>query len=355
MKKYVIFIGFLILLNHLLYPFLIYSVEKTSFIWTLIKSRKLTTKEYDYLFLGDSQIMSGISPDYFQKLSNDNSKILFYPRPSEQIEGILFLLENFYNEGFRFKKIILNISPITVSKNNILESHKSLMNSFYGFHLKMYEPSFFKFYFKNISNSVYYLLIQLFPLLKLNSNFNSELRLIPGTEGITQNNSILPFIESNLLGNLVKNRTQNYFLKKELTENNFYYEWGKTEANSKKCIPETKEKKLPLGIEYAFNENRIDSLNRYKDLIKLAKNYSSKIYLLHIPFSPTAEKLLHSELNIPLNKTLNELNTQKINILRIPTQTFFDEDFIDYTHLNYCGMEKLTKTIFNIVTTDTFD
>jgi hypothetical protein len=261
-------------------------------------------------------------------------------------------LENFYSKGFRFKKIILNISPITVSKNNIVESHKSLMNLFYGFHIKMYEPVFFKFYFKNISNSVYYLLTQLFPLLKLNSNFNSETRLIPGTEGITQNNSIQPYIETNLLGNLVKNRTQNYFLKNELSENQFYYEWGKTEANSKKCIPETKEKKLPIGIELAFNEYRPDSLSRYKELIELTKKYSSKIYFIHIPFSPTAEKALRSEFNIPLNKTLNELNNQKVNILRIPTQSFLDEDFIDYTHLNYCGMEKLTKTIFNILTSE---
>ena len=85
-RNLILFIIFFSFLSHLLFPFLVFYSEKTSFIWHTIGSRVIPKKEYDLAILGDSQIMSGIHPNVLSLQLKENGKpldILYYPRPSE--------------------------------------------------------------------------------------------------------------------------------------------------------------------------------------------------------------------------------------------------------------------------------
>lgn len=342
--KIFLFFILLILVNNLLYPFLIPYTEKTSFIWNEIENRKFSNKEFDLLILGDSQVMSGIHPSLLEQ--ETNLKILFYPRPSEQVEGIYFNLKKFYDNGFKFKKVIVNFSEISNSKNPILESHKTLALNFQNFSKFFFtEKILFNLYLKNFTNSTYYLITEIFPLLKLNSNFTREINLVPKSEGFLQTKEIEPILNFNLFGNLIYNFKNNKKIKNLLEKENFFLDWANLETN---CIPNQKKFELPIGSELAFVNLRKESIPIWIEIYNLAKKNSSDLFYLKIPFSNTYEKKIKENFLIRqadfylIQNIKEKLGEDKLVFIET---NFSDSEFGDYTHLNYCGMIQLTKEL----------
>jgi hypothetical protein len=349
LKKFFVFLGFLLFLNHFLYFVLISYVEKTSYLWHLISKREILEKDYTYLILGDSQVMSGIHPKLLKAFLIEETKILYYPRPSEQAEGIYLLLKKFYAEGYRFKKILVNISPVTTSKNNIVESHKTLTYNFFPFHKEIFlNFDLSEFYFKNLSGAVYYCIVQIFPLLKLNSNLINELALIPKSASLGSSLKMSDYLDRSFFGDLQLNHIQNTFLKNTLSGNEFYFQWDNFKTTNI-CIPNLEEKKIPFGIKIAFSNPRKKSFERWLEIYNLAKENMSEVIFLNIPFSPEIYSKILEGKQLPLHELIRILDSRipKENIFSFPVNNFLESDFSDYTHLNYCGMKKLTKELAN--------
>ncbi|HMV41060.1 MAG TPA: hypothetical protein PK079_02500 [Leptospiraceae bacterium] len=350
--KLILFVIFFSITSHLIFNSIILYTEKTSFIWNQIGNRKIEPKTYDLAILGDSQLMSGVHPTLLKKYLQTESKdweILYYPRPSEQPEGIYQLLHQFEKSDVKIKNLIVNISPVTTSKNTIVDAHKSLTQNFQPFSTEIIKDlSLNKFYLKNLSGNVYYLLLQVFPLLKLNGNFSNEVRIIPGSEGIQNDKHIESYLNVGFFGNLNLNKEKNNFLSNHLIDQGFYFEWGNYTTYTGDCILRQESLTLPFGIEAAFLNPRNDSLDMWKKIGEYSKEKGIHIYYLYIPFSPEAESKIGSKKNTsPIQISLNSIKAIFGNksVLEIDSNLFSNEDFRDYTHLNICGMMKLTKQL----------
>ena len=351
-NKLILFLIFFSILSQILYRVLVKYSEKTSYIWHTIGKREFTPKEYDLAILGDSQLMSGIHPKILQNLLSEKgtpSDILYYPRPSEQPEGIYKSLLEFEKSKVKFKTLIVNISPVTTSKNIIVDSHKTLSLNFQPFSTQMlFDKNLNQFYLKNLSGNLYYLFLQIFPILKLNGNFSNEVKLIPGSDGIGHNNQISSFLDVGFFVNLFLNKEKNDFLEKSLWKENFYFEWGEFSNFTGQCIERKDPLSLPTGIEAAFLIPRKEALPTWIKLGEYAKEHQFQIYFLYVPFSEEAEEKIGSQNPAsPIQQNLQEI-TQKFgekSILKIEPSTFSNGDFKDYTHLNVCGMIKLTKEL----------
>ncbi len=353
-RNLILFIIFFSFLSHLLFPFLVFYSEKTSFIWHTIGSRVIPKKEYDLAILGDSQIMSGIHPNVLSLQLKENGKpldILYYPRPSEQPEGIYKLLLDFHNSEIKVKTLLVNISPVTSSKNTIVDAHKTLSQNFQPFSLQIHlDKDLNQFYLKNLSGNLYYLFLQAFPLLKLNGNFSNEIKLIPGSEGIQHNKEMNALLEVNFFGNLNSNKEKNLFLEKFLPDENFYFEWGNFSSYTGECKERKETLSMPAGIEAAFLTPRKESLNFWLKIGEYAKQNNIRIVYLYAPFSPEAEaKIRSNEITSPIQLNIHEISAKfgEESILKIEPSLFTSADFKDYTHLNVCGMLKLTKELAN--------
>ncbi len=349
-----LFLIFFSILSHLLFHCLVSYSEKTSFIWHTIGERKISPKKYDLAILGDSQLMSGVHPAILSKMLTEKGKsldILYYPRPSEQPEGIYKLLLDFKKSGIEIKTLIVNISPVTSSKNTIVDAHKTLAQNFQPFSIRMlFDPDLNRFYFKNLSGNLYYLFLQIFPLLKLNGNFSNEIRLIPGSEGIQHDKEINALLDVKFFGNLNSNKEKNLFLEKSLPAENFYFEWGNFSSFTGECIERKESLSLPLGIEAAFLNPRKESSQFWLKIGNFANENQIQIRYLYAPFSPEAElKIGSNENTSPIQMNLREIISKFGNesVIKIDPQLFNSGDFKDYTHLNVCGMMKLTKELAN--------
>lgn len=349
-----LFLIFFSILSHILFDYLVLYSEKTSFIWHKIGKRNLIAKNYDLIILGDSQIMSGLHPTLFKELLAANGKsmdILYYPRPSEQPEGIYKLLLDFKKANITSKMLLVNISPVTTSKNNIVLANKTLTQNFHPFSFHLFsESTLNKFYLKTLSGNIYYLFLQVFPLLRLNGNFSNEIKIIPGSEGISYEAGINSFLNVNFFGNLVSNKKNNLFLDESLERENFYFEWGNFSTFTGACIKRTEPLFLPTGIEPAFLTLRKDALEFWVQIGEYSRQNKIKIFFLYTPFSPEAEsKIGSSKPDSPIQITLTQISQKfgQENILKIDPSLFESGDFRDYTHLNLCGMMKLTKELAN--------
>ena len=192
--------------------------------------------------------------------------------------------------------------------------------------------------------------MQAFPLLRLNGNFSNEIKIIPGSEGIQHNKEMKNLLDVNFFGNLNRNKENNLLLEKSLMKENFYFEWGNFSPYKEVCVGRKETLSLPTGIEAAFLTPRKESLNFWLKIGEHAKKNNIRIIYLYIPFSPEAEAKIHSKENSsPIQMNLHEISTHlgKDSIIKIDPSIFTSSDFKDYTHLNVCGMLKLTKELAN--------
>lgn len=247
---FLVFVSIL-LLSKLSFHYLLSYAELSSFLWSILNKREIKQNKYDVLILGDSQILSGLHPLLLEKKTQ--KKILYFPRPSEQPEGIYLLLQDFQKKGFVFKTLIFNISPLHASENYFTKTHRSLAKNFDSFHIRFYTDSDLrKFYFKEKGDSLYYLISHMFPLLRLNGSPGSELKIIPLSKTLNPNHKrTLELLNSPFFGELHIYYSQNLFLQEQLPKNGYYWNWGHFRTEELHCIP-TQEKELNPAVATAF-------------------------------------------------------------------------------------------------------
>ncbi|MCB1179336.1 MAG: hypothetical protein KDK36_17275, partial [Leptospiraceae bacterium] len=238
--------------------------------------------------------MSGINPTLLQsQLINKNLKISFFPRPSEQAEGIFALLiSNFKNKNLEGKKFFINISPITFTENGLFKSHKTLYTNYWKFDSTiMLNKDLNKFYLKTMGGNIKYMLSTLFPSMKLKHNIQSEFALIPFSAQIDLNSNLLSYyLDLSIKYIPKKELNQNMYLREKLQESKFYWNWGKFYENKKE---DCKHDKILLDKSYslAFSLFRKDSLKFYNKIIQFIIDRGGEINFVYIPFSPYADEI----------------------------------------------------------------
>lgn len=325
-----------------------YYSDVSSFLWYRINQRNLPKQYYDLVILGDSQILTGINPKILSEKTNQS--ILFIPRPSEQPEGIWNKILELESKGIQYKKILFNISPLTVSKNMLSNSHRALATNFDSFHWRYYtEPILRKTYLKTISDSIHYMVIQIFPLLKVNSSISSEIKFIPVSKKVHFSEEKIDQLLGSSFFNLLEDRFyKNNLLEKILVSNDYHWEW-ENYSNGRICKPNKDNPKLQPELASAFINPRKETIVVWKKIIEHLTKKNITIQLLYIPFSPLSESVIQTRNPYsPFSQAIQALESEtKVKILLVEN-LLLQEDFSDYIHPNTCGSEKITKIIVDL-------
>ncbi|TGK18809.1 hypothetical protein EHO61_09425 [Leptospira fluminis] len=307
----------------------------------VLKEEKIKDASNLWLFLGDSQLISGLRPADLEKISG--KKILFLPRPSEQPEGMLTELEELLKVRIRPEKVFLDASYFNTADVDVVPVHRSLVLNFDPFRWDFYsDPIKRKFYFRSLGDGVFFALSRIFPLLKLNSNLSAELRPIARTEQFSEiDPRLADMLAMDPIGRWKSNRIRNEGLRKELDRNEGFMEWNRDEPYTGECVPNRNPKPLPqVGWERSYSKVRSSSLDAWKKIFDTLEKEQIPYRILVIPSRPDFVAVLGK--HTALAGFLDLLKTRGITVLR-PEEEFPSSDFGDYTHLNACGNLKLTR------------
>ncbi|WP_232225669.1 hypothetical protein [Leptospira broomii] len=308
----------------------------------------MKNKEPTWLFLGDSQLMSGINPAELQK--STGKRILFLPRPSEQPEGILIRINELLSSGWKPEKIFLNANYFNTADVDIVPAHRSLVLNYDSFRWSLYWNSQERtFYFRNIGDALFFALARIFPLMKLNSAISSEIRTIPKTEQFLETDPRLSEILSvNPIERWKTNRDKNERLVAELERNEGFLEWNNSEIYTGKCVPNHSPQALPgRGWESNYKKMRSSSLAAWKSIFKILKKENISFEVLLIPSRPDFVTAVGEDNALSQFETV--LKKDEIPFVK-PEEPFEISVFGDYTHLNACGVKKLTRWFLTINT-----
>ncbi|TGK10326.1 hypothetical protein EHO60_10260 [Leptospira fletcheri] len=344
-----IFLLFLIAGSGFLFDSLLPYQEKNAYLYDyfgkrfekVLRDEKIRGTSNLWLFLGDSQLISGLKPADLEKISG--KKILFLPRPSEQPEGMLTELEELLKARIRPEKIFLDASYFNTADVDVVPVHRSLVLNFDSFRWDFYsDPIKRKFYFRSLGDGVFFALSRIFPLLKLNSNLSAELRPIPRTEQFSEIDPRLAnVLELDPIRRWKFNRIRNEGLGKELDRNEGFMEWNRDEPYTGECIPNRDPKPLPqVGWERSYSKVRASSLDAWKRIFDTLEKEKIPYRILVIPSRPDFVAALGKD--TALAGFLELVKARGITVLR-PEEEFPSSDFGDYTHLNACGNLKLTR------------
>ncbi|MDX1957625.1 MAG: hypothetical protein SFU98_03580 [Leptospiraceae bacterium] len=331
----------LIGLSHLLFLALVSYTEKNSYLWELARNRKIPIQNYELGIIGDSQFLSGIIPS---KLGIPVNKILFLARPAEMPESIYLRLLELKKEKNLPKKILINLSPITTSKNEITESNRNLVQNFSSFSFEiLYNKRLSSFYLKNLTGGIKYILSSIFPVLKLRSNLITEMKLIPSSERIDLSSRILTdYLEIDPIQNLLYQKSYNEKIKIYQEKNHYSWNW----SGNTSCFPMKTE--LSSFLNFVFSNYRKESLEMYIEIGNLLKENNIEFLFVVIPFEKKAMEIVGFENKLfPLETVLQKLELEfgKDKIYRVDKEKFLTEHFFDFTHLNFCGMNILTNEL----------
>ncbi|HMZ58943.1 MAG TPA: hypothetical protein PL048_09220 [Leptospiraceae bacterium] len=333
------------LLQWICFPFLVSYVEKTSFIWQESGKRKLNPDREIYFF-GDSQLMSGVKPDEFSKLTGTaKEKIGFYPLPSDQPERIwLELLTLRKKTSFKNRTFIISVSPITLSKNEVTDAHKSLFHNYHPFLPSiMTEPDIMKFYFKDGAGLVYYLFGRLFPVLRLNGFYSTEIKFLK-KEISPENKDFRSALNEGFFSALKKNGEMNHHLEETLLKNDFHWEWGTAKEETECHFRADRNSFVKSSVQILYRE-RPDSVKTWNKIFDFLQKEEARFLFVRIPFSPMLEDAL-SEAEAPDVKLFKEWEQKKKgSVFTVDSDDFSIGDFTDLTHLNSCGRKKFQKAL----------
>ncbi len=318
------------------YPYL----ETSSAYWSVFqdhKGRPNQSKKIDgsILVLGDSQIISGITPTLISKWEKSKfNQIIYLPRPSEQPEGMLSLYLTSLKSDSNLKKIYLNLSPISISKNSVVDSHKQLYTSFGSMGMdQLLNRNLRNFYFPNLSDMCWKVVITIFPYFSLNPNTSSLLnKLILGEH----------------IDPILKERKKEYksILDAFLSASQGSWVWKETDY--KKEISEVDV--FPAGSTEVFLNKRDGAIESLRHMFQSWRDSGIEVVILRIPFSPDMEgDLQKTNANFHLDQFIEEqqriyktvpgksnlLKVYDIRKLGLNRKSFF----ADITHLNQKGRD----------------
>ncbi|UPY78400.1 hypothetical protein FH581_005920 [Leptospira weilii] len=337
-----------------LFPFLVPFQEKNSFLYDRLskmdsslytesesaRSQKLAP----ILFLGDSQILSGIHPKELEKRLG--LPIWFLPRPSEQPEGMFLRWKEYERKiGIKPSLVIVNGSVFSLSDMDVAQAHRSLVLNYDSFHMEIFTEIFLgDFYLKNFSIGTYYLLGRIFPFLRLNASVSTTFKIIGEGDEFSYSEKNL---EKLLLGNPIEkwksNLDRNLFLEVEYSKNNGYLDWGKQSSYDGICVPNENLISLPQNAEAALQKTRKSSLKAWRKLFSYLKTNNVPVFAVSLPFRPDFDKKLSSLPQMSIWESV--LMEERIPYWKAKAHFFEPRDFGDYTHLNTCGMRKLVPVL----------
>lgn len=334
-------------------------LEKSSYVWEVLKEKQPSKKNVDLLVLGDSQVLSGVNPKFFESthLQNKASFSYFYnPRPSEQLESIYhFLLKHITTKKIQPKLVIWNVSPIHFTKNGLMESNKKLFIERETWSVYViFDPTLRNFYLPKKVDILRYALINLFPTIKLSSQLNSEFSLIPRSLNLNlQSQKLEEYLSHNPLNSLQKNFQRNQKILFFMQENFGYIDWNLDEnTQNKQCFQSSF--RVPLEAKFAYSIPRTSAYETLKKIIHLLKEHNISFLILYIPFSPSSEELFqnHSS-HSPFGKILLQWEIDFPNE-KWMTPVLEENDYGDYVHPNFCGAKKITQNLIDIISQKEF-
>jgi hypothetical protein len=336
--KTIVFLLSFLTFGHLLNYFFIPYSDKSSFIWANLSEKKIPKSEIDILILGDSQVLSGVMPLELQTEFR-NKKIFYYPRPSEQPEGIYyFLLTNVFNDNLKPKLIIWNLSLIGLTKSGIVEAHRKLFKDRVDFNFVVYtDPFLSSFYLKGFIGGLEYTISKLLAYPIVSSQLTTEFSLIPRSLNMNlQSNQLENFTLHNPFKSLLINYERNQFILKNMNENLGYYDWTLDENLEKSSCFQKQTDVSSYHFNLAFNQSREKAFEVWEKIIfnLIQKNIAFKILL--IPFHPELKGKTENFILSTFKKNYDYKNFWEISNLT-------EEDYGDYIHPNSCGAKKITK------------
>ncbi|GBF50552.1 hypothetical protein LPTSP4_20780 [Leptospira ryugenii] len=334
---------------HLSFDILVKGVEVTSLYWYYSSKKELSGME-EILILGDSQIISGLDPSLVaQREGLALDKVISFARPSEQPEGMLNLYLSKGTHLRHLKKIYINVSPISLSKNSVSDAHEKLFLDFDTWNFSVLKNQYLrKAYFRSPSNFVWKFLNTLFPYLKLNQNYASILGLVDGSFSGYDAESTAHGVGGSFKGlSLLKSRFVESNFISEIVFQNKAWTWKHFAELSLEEPSLSRDNPFPKGSSQAFAKPREISLQLFQELILQAHKRKVEVVCLDLPFSPALEAdmkgfhlrdtLKRSKEQIPCDKWINV----PADLLDQP------EDFKDFTHLNQRGREKLNRFLLS--------
>ncbi len=291
-------------------------------------------------------MMSGVKPEEFSKLTGiTKEKIGFYPLPSDQPERIwLQLLSLRKKTQFKDRTFIFSVSPITLSKNEVTDAHKSLFHNYHLFLPSIItEPEIMKFYFKDGAGFVYYLFGRLFPVLRLNGFYSTEIKFLK-KEIHPENRDFQSALNEGFFSSLKKNGEMNHHLEETLMKNDFHWEWG-TAKEEKECLFRADRNSFVKSSVQILYRERTDAVKVWNKIFDLLQKEEAKFLFVRIPFSPMLEEAL-SEAAAPDVKLFKVWEQKKKDsVFTVDSDDFSIGDFTDLTHLNSCGRNKFQKAL----------
>ncbi|WP_061249826.1 hypothetical protein [Leptospira alstonii] len=345
---------FSITFQFVLFPVLLYFQEKNSFLYDRLSRLdfSLYTESKDskfrkpgpIVFLGDSQILSGIYPKELEM--KIGRPIWFLPRPSEQPEGMFLRWKEYErNIGTKPSLVIVNGSIFSIADMDVASAHRSLVLNYDSFHPEIFTKTLFgDFYLRNFSSALFYLFGRIFPFLRLNASASATLKIVgEGDEfGYSEKN-----LEKLLSGNPVEkwksNLDRNRFLEMEYSKNKGYLDWGRQTPYDGVCIPNEKPIPLPPNAELALRKTRKSALKTWREFLSYLKTHNVPVLAVSLPFRPDFDEKTSSLPQMPPWESI--LTEEGIPYWKVGRAKFEPRDFGDYTHLNTCGMRKLVPIL----------
>ncbi|WP_241555923.1 hypothetical protein [Leptospira yasudae] len=345
-----VFFVFLAGIQFAAFPFLIPFQEKNSFLYdrlSRIDSSLLTESGFErskalapVVFLGDSQILSGIRPQELEK--KIGRPIWFLPRPSEQPEGMLLRYKDYESKiGIKPHLVIVNGSVFSLSDMDVASAHRSLVLNYDSFHFEIFTTQQWSdFYLKTLSNGIFYLLGRAFPFLRLNAGVSTSFKIVgEGDEFSYSEKNLDRLLHGNPFEKWKRNAEQNRFLEIEYSKNKGYLNWGSRTSFDGICVRNERPIDLPPNPELALQKTRKSSLEAWKDLFAYLKSKDVSVLALSLPFRPDFDERVSPLPQVSIWESI--LIEKEIPILKVGSRKFDSKDFGDYTHLNVCGMRKL--------------
>lgn len=321
---------FLSFFMHLTWEWLIPYCETTSTYWYLARKRQISS-EAKILVLGDSQIVSGITPKTIADIESvSEDEVLYLPRPSEQPEGILTDSLQLIYKLPKLKKIYVNLSPLNMSKNSITDAHKQLFYSFGNFTFDtITNPLLRKAYFSNLTDFSWKVIIEVFPYFGLSSNLN---RLV---------------YDRSVQMDLPRRKEEYRSIKQSMEKEKGAWIWKS--IGDDPTFQESEE--FPNLNTTVLAGKRELSMLLWSECLNVWEKQNLEVIFLRIPFSPKMEKdILLTKANASGEEFFSQIaagpNKEKVAVFDFKSGFLTEyQYFADLTHLNQKGRDAFSKIL----------
>ena len=333
--------------------------ERDRFVWSR-KIRELRggrSSPVDLLFLGDSQVMSGLLPGVWKEEQPGSGSVRNLALPSFQPEGIEALMPEILESGT--KRIIVNLGPYSLFET---DNTRAFFNYY---HREMPLDSLMH---PERGRSVFSLfpgiladLLELIPVVSLGRDLSPLGVLVDPVEGIPANrmeeaSRILGTgvfrgrleEDRGVLERVRELRRKNQKIQDILDRYEGFWGWNsyvdpvKIPCDSS-SVPET----LPVKPVFTPRKEALESWIR---IFRRWQKEGIQVVVVWLPMSGTWYRLAGTPL---LHRKTGEIleNLEhlfpEIPFLRVPPDLVSENegDFLDITHLSFCGAKKVTDWI----------